>query len=87
MLSFCLRVAIMRHDDCMAPRPAELQFIGLCLLTELDEVVDSDEDLHLCGEWLDGRRAVVLVHLGERLRALVATLEQWADDDIVDIAG
>lgn len=62
-----------------------LIWIGVPILTELNEVVDREQDLHLSRERLDGRGSVVLVDSGEGLGAEVAALEERADKHLTDI--
>lgn len=53
--------------------------------TELNQVVDCEKNLHLSGQWLDGRGSVVLVDVGEALGRQETTLEQRADQYFTDI--
>ena len=54
--------------------------------TQLDQVVDGEQDLHLGGQRLDGRGPVVLVDSGQRLGAQVAGLQQGAHQHLAHVA-
>lgn len=54
-------------------------------LTELHQVVDSQQELHLLGDGLDSGGAALLIRPGHRLGVLVACIQQRADHDIAQV--
>lgn len=54
-------------------------------LTELDEIVDSEQKLHLLGDGLYGGGPILLIRPRDGLGVLVARVQEGAHDDVAQV--